>query len=162
MFPLAVVVAGVTGTTLMTMTMWFTHRQGWANADMIRAIGTLVTRRYERSLGPGLVIHYVAGCLFAIPYLLVIRALGGMSFMQNVMVCGAIGIFHSAAMLFVLMALFGDNHPIERFRKASTEVAAAYIVGHIVYGVGVGIIAALMIHGKGHFFAAVPRALRLG
>lgn len=162
MFPLAVVVAGLTGTTLMTIVMWFTRHHGWVNADMIRAIGTLVTRRYEGSLGPGLAMHYVAGCLFAIPYLLVVRALGGLSFTQNVMVCGALGVSQSVAMVFVLMGLFGDNHPIERFRKANTEVGAAYVVGHVVYGVGVGIIAALMVHGKGHFFAVVPRALRLG
>ena len=75
MFPLIVIAAGLVGTTMMTAVMWFIHRAGWANADMTRALGSLVTRRYENSLLPGIAMHFTAGCIFAIGYLLIFRSL---------------------------------------------------------------------------------------
>jgi uncharacterized membrane protein YagU involved in acid resistance len=149
MFPLLVIVAGLSGTALMTAVMWFIHRSGWANADMIRAIGSLITRRYEGSLGPGLMLHVIAGCLFAIPYLLVIRSFGTTNVAAILAIGAAIGMFHGAAMIFVLMALVAETHPVEQFRSAGPDVAAAHIVGHVAYGVGVGLIAALFASKMG-------------
>ena len=100
MFPLIVVAAGIVGTAFMTCVMWFIHRAGWANADMIRALGSLITRRYEKSLAPGLALHFTAGCCFAIPYLLIVRSVGTHSFLEIVAICVAIGVFHGAAMSF--------------------------------------------------------------
>lgn len=145
MFPLIVVAAGIVGTAFMTAVMWFIHRAGWANADMIRALGSLITRHYEKSLAPGLALHFTAGCVFAIPYLLIVRSVGTHSFLEIVAVCVAIGVFHGAAMSFVLMALVAENHPVEKFQTAGVEVAAAHVAGHVAYGIGVGIVAALTI-----------------
>jgi len=143
-FPLIVIMAGIGGTLMMNGVMWFIHRSGWANADMVRALGSLVTRRYENSLAPGLAIHFTAGCLFAIPYLLVARTVGQASFAEVIGICGAIGLFHGASMSFVLMALVSQTHPVERFRTAGVEVAAAHVAGHLAYGIGVGIVAAAL------------------
>jgi uncharacterized membrane protein YagU involved in acid resistance len=161
MFPLIVVAAGITGTVLMTGIMWFIHRAGWANADMTRAVGSLVTRRYEKSLVPGIVLHFGAGCVFAIPYLLIVRTLGNITFLEHVLVCAAIGVFHGAAMIFVLMAI-AESHPVERFRTAGVEVAGAHVVGHIAYGIGVGIVAGLAAGGGSAVTAAVASVLGAG
>ncbi len=148
MFPLIVIVAGFVGTTLMTGAMWFIHRSGWANADMTRALGSLITRRYENSLLPGLAIHFSAGCIFAIGYLLVLRSLDLQSIRASIGVGTALGAFHGAAMGFILMALVADTHPVERFRTAGVEVAAAHVVGHLAYGMGVGFVAGWLGTGK--------------
>ncbi len=139
-----VLVAGLTGTVLMTATMWFIHRSGWANADMTRALGSLVTKRYEGSLGPGLLIHITAGILFAVPYVFIMRTVAPDSILATVAVGAAIGMFHGAGMSFILLALVAEAHPVEKFRGAGPEVAAAHIVGHVVYGIGVGLAASLM------------------
>jgi uncharacterized membrane protein YagU involved in acid resistance len=144
MFPLHVLLAGVVGTALMTGAMWFIHRRGWANADMTRALGSLVTRRYERSLGPGLLVHFAGGVVFAIPYLLIMRSTGFAGLSAYLAVGGAIGAFHGLAMAYVLMALMADKHPLEQFRKAGPEVGAAHIAGHVAYGLGVGLVAGLL------------------
>jgi hypothetical protein len=149
MFPLLVIVAGLVGTSLMTGVMWFIHRSGWANADMIRALGSLFTRRYERSLAPGLVIHFAAGCVFAIPYLLIVRSVGTRQLAEVMAITTAVGIFHGAAMIFVLMALVAENHPVDRFRTAGVDVAAAHIAGHVAYGLGVGLVAGLLAPAMG-------------
>lgn len=161
MFPMIVIVAGFVGTSLMIGVMWFIHRSGWANADMTRALGSLVTRRYENSLLPGLALNFAAGCAFAVGYLLVLRSLDLHSVRASIAVGTALGAFHGAAMSFILMALVAETHPVERFRKAGVDVAAAHVVGHLAYGMGVGLVAGLLGTGKAQTTAAsLGRLLR--
>jgi hypothetical protein len=148
MFPLIVIAAGFVGTIFMTGVMWFIHRSGWANADMTRALGSLITRRYENSLLPGLLIHFTVGCIFAVGYLLVLRSLDLHSLGASLAVGTALGTFHGAAMSFILMALVAETHPVERFRRAGVDVAAAHVAGHVAYGFGVGLVAAWLGTGK--------------
>jgi hypothetical protein len=161
MFPLIVIVAGFVGTALMIGVMWFIHRSGWANADMTRAVGSLVTRRYENSLGPGLAVNFAVGCIFAVGYLLVMRSVGPQSIAAATAVGGALGALHGCAMAFILMALVAETHPVERFRTAGPDVAAAHVAGHVAYGIGVGIVAGLLGTGNAATTtAAIGRVLR--
>lgn len=161
MFPLIVIVAGFVGTTLMAAVMWFIHRSGWANADMTRALGSLITRRYENSLLPGLALNFAGGCVFAVGYLLVLRSLNLQTMGASLAVGTAMGTFHGATMSFVLMALVADTHPVERFRKAGVEVAAAHVVGHVAYGMGVGLVAGWLGTGRAQeTVASIERVLR--
>ncbi len=41
-------------------------------------------------------------------------------------------------------AIVSDKHPLEEFRGADFEVAVAHIVGHVAYGVGVGLVVAVL------------------
>lgn len=157
MFPLLVIVAGLTGTLLMTLIMVLIHKKGWANADMIRAVGSLVTRRYENSLVPGLLLHLMAGCLFAIPYLIVIRSVGSTNILAMISIGITIGTFHGAAMIFILMAL-AEKHPVELFQKAGIDVAWSHVVGHMAYGLGIGLAAALIGPKLGFLVHSVPPA----
>ena len=142
MFPL-VLIAGVAGTLFMSVVMYSIHLKGWANADMIRAIGSLVTRRYENSVVPGLLLHLAAGCLFAIPYIYVMRGAGVHLPVHLITVGLALGTFHGAAMIFILMAM-AEKHPVAQFRKANVNVAFAHVVGHMAYGAGIGLIVAFL------------------
>jgi len=140
-FLVEVLLAGITGAALMTASMHFIHKSGWANADMTRALGSMLTKRYEGSFLPGLAIHLSAGILFAIPYLLVIRASGFTPLAAMLAVGAALGALHGASMSFILMATVAEKHPVERFRSAGPDVGAAHVVGHVAYGLGVGLIA---------------------
>ncbi len=157
MFPLIVIVAGIVGTSFMTATMWFIHRSGWANADMTRALGSLITRRYENSFLPGLALHFGGGIVFAVFYLLVMRTLSLESMGTALAVGAALGTFHGAAMSFILMALVAETHPVERFRTAGVDVGAAHIAGHIAYGLGVGLVAGLLGTGQSEPMSALVR-----
>lgn len=138
-----IVLAGLAGTLLMSTLMTFIHRSGWANADMIRALGSLATRSYDNSLFPGLAMHFGAGIVFAVPYTLILDNVGALPSVALVFVGGAIGVLHGAGMSYVLLAMVAENHPVEKFRKVGFEVAAAHVAGHAAYGVGVGIVCAL-------------------
>ena len=138
---LATLFAGLVGTALMSVAMNYIHRAGWANADMIRAIGSAATRSYRGSFFPGLLIHFSAGMAFAFPYAIVLGGVRDYAAVVTYATGALIGFVHGFVMAFVLLAVT-DKHPVQRFRGAGFEVAAAHIVGHVVYGVGV----AFMVH----------------
>jgi glucan phosphoethanolaminetransferase (alkaline phosphatase superfamily) len=63
--------AGVISTIIMTLTLYVFHWRGFANGDMVRALGSLITRKYENSFTPGIVIHLLGGVFFALFYVMV-------------------------------------------------------------------------------------------
>ena len=143
MIVLEIVMAGVVGTILMITVMAFISLSGWANGDMVRALGSLVTKTYEGSLLPGLAMHFTAGAVFAVPYAILMGA-----FPTNIpaylAIGAAAGLFHGAAISFILLSLVAENHPVERFRNAGFTVAIAHVAGHIFYGIGVGAIIGIL------------------
>ena len=155
MFALLAVIAGITGTVFMSLVMWFIHERKWANADMIRAIGSMVTRRYDNALLPGLLLHVLAGCVFAVPYLLIMRAIGVTNWWVIAQIGLAIGTFHGAAMVFILMAL-SEKHPVEQFRTAGPAVGWAHVIGHMAYGAGVGLAVGLIGPRMGELTKTLP------
>lgn len=143
MFVILAIIAGLAGTALMSLVMWFIHERKWANADMIRAVGSMVTRRYENSLLPGLLLHVLAGCIFALFYVMIMRATGITNWFVLMQIGLAIGTMHGAAMVFILMAM-AEKHPLEQFRTAGPAVGWAHVVGHMAYGIGVGLVVGLI------------------
>ena len=139
---LETIVAGVAGTVLMTLLMTLIHRAAWARADMIRALGSLITKSYERSLVPGLLIHFASGAIFAFPYVIVLGGLNLPSFVATIGLGAVIGFVHGFVMSFILIAAVSEKHPVEQFHEAGFEVAAAHVLGHVAYGVGVASVAA--------------------
>lgn len=139
MLILQILIAGVAGTLLMSTVMAVIHRSGWANADMIRALGSLVTRSYDNALFPGLAIHLAAGIVFAVPYTLFLRTLEALPAATYSAIGAAMGLLHGAGMAYVLLALVAGNHPLERFRTVGPAVAGAHVLGHVAYGFGVGL-----------------------
>jgi hypothetical protein len=54
-----------------------------------------------------------------------------------------------------------ETHPVERFRTAGVEVAAAHVAGHLAYGMGVGLVAGWLGTGKAATtVASLEHALR--
>jgi hypothetical protein len=136
--------AGIVATGAMSLVMAMIHLTGWANADMIRALGSLVTRSYERSLMPGLFVHFTSGALFAFPYALILSGLGMSSTAALAGVGALMGFVHGFVMTFVLIAIMCEKHPLERFRKAGMEVAVAHLLGHVAYGAALGVMVGVM------------------
>ena len=130
--------AGFVGASSMSAVMGIIHGTGYANADMIRAIGSLVTRKYEGSFGWGLAIHLLSGMLFAIPYTAIIGAFGEKSLLMSTGLGGLMGLMHGLVMSLILLGMVTERHPMNRFKQAGFEVAIAHVVGHIAYGIGVG------------------------
>ena len=141
---LQTVIASLIGTTLMSLTMAAIQRSGWARADMIRALGSVVSKSYEGSLKPGILIHFTSGAFFAFPYVAVLSGLELPSVAAIIGLGALIGFVHGFVMSFILIAVVAEIHPLPQFQEAGFEVAAAHVLGHIAYGVGVASGAALL------------------
>ncbi len=134
------VVAGIVGTAGMSLAMWLITASGIANAAMIRAIGSLFTKSYDNSFEPGIVIHFISGILFAFLYVILISIFAPTSVAAAIGAGAMIGVFHGVAFSFLLVIMVAEHHPIEQFRNAGFEVAIAHFVGHVIYGLLVGVV----------------------
>jgi hypothetical protein len=153
-----VVIAGLLATTTMIVVMDLIHRLKWANADMVRAIGSLYTRSYEMSWVPGLLIQYCAGLSFAFLYALLIGmapvSTGGGIFIVSLLA----GLVHGITVSLFLTILVAEYHPLREFRNAGVGVALAHVAGHVFYGGSLGIFFALT-HAKQNYLTSMFPAM---
>ena len=138
-----IIICGVAGTSAMSFVMWFITKEGIANADMIRAIGSMFTDE-NSSFSTGLTVHYVVGIVLSFIYLLLISLFDPQTLWAYTGVGGMIGLFHGVAFAFLLVVVVAEHHPRESFREAGLEVALAHLGGHIVYGLVVGLAAGVL------------------
>jgi len=135
--------AGFIATGGITAVLWAINRTGWTNADMVRAVGGLVTKSYDNALGVGLVVHFLSGIIIAAVYLhlLSIFHLSNLGF--EIFVGGVMGFGHGFVVGWGIIK-FAHRHPIDRFQKADYQVAIAHIIGHVAYGLLIGALFGVM------------------
>ena len=138
-----IIIAGLVSTAVMCGFLELVTKSKLANADMIRAIGSMFTSSYENALKPGLIIQFSFGVVFAFIYF------GVLSFFSAgnpaIAIVGGIviGFFHGMVVGLSIVISVAEHHPLERFREAGFTVAAAHLFGHMVYGLMIGIIFAI-------------------
>lgn len=135
--------AGIVGTAGMSILLWAITRTGIAHAAMIRAIGSIFTKSYTESFGPGLILHFIVGIIIAFIYVALISLFDPTSLAGTIALGGMIGVFHGVAFGFVLVVAVAEHHPLEQFRDAGFEVAIAHFLGHVVYGLLIGLVVGL-------------------
>jgi len=135
---LIIILSGILGTGGMSLVMWLITRSGLANADMVRAVGSIYTRSYENALIPGFIMHFAAGIIFAFLYVVFLSLFSLGSVGAYIGMGAMTGVFHGLVVSFLIVVLVAEHHPIEQFQKAGSEVAVAHLVGHIIYGLIVG------------------------
>ena len=136
--------AGIIATAGMTALLWLFDKTGKTNANMVRAIGSAVTRSAETSLWPGLVIQFVSGILFAFIYMTALNMVQLQGILSLVIAGGVIGFAHGFAFSFV-MVILAEHHPVEKFQNAGFQVAIVHFLAHIVYGLLVGLVFGLSL-----------------
>ena len=139
---LSIALSGLLGTTAMIFIMTFIHRMKWANADMVRAVGSMITGTYENSFYFGLFAHYLIGVGFSFLYALLISVAPVQSPGSTEIIAGLAGLVHGLIVGLLLMVEVAEHHPIERFQKAGLGVAVSHVIGHIAYGLTLGIVLA--------------------
>lgn len=133
------VVAGLIATLGMSVVMYAIHATGLANADMVRALGSLITKSKQKAMGAGFITHIISGIMFAFPYALIISAFPQTGIIGPLALGALLGLFHGFVFSFMMIALVAENHPLEEYRDAGVSVAVAHILGHIAYGMLVGL-----------------------
>lgn len=132
------IISGIIATSGMTLLLSAITRSGAANADMVRAVGSLFTKSLNNSFQVGLIIHYISGIFFALVYTWIIITFQVQGFLSILGAGILIGFIHGAVVSFVLVAAVAENHPLKEFQDAGFSVAAAHWAGHLVYGLLIG------------------------
>lgn len=138
-FP-TVFIAGVLGGMAMEGTLWLIGAAGWAKADMIVALGGLLTKRRDNAWRVGAFVHAVAAILFAILYTLLMVQLGTTAMPISMLLGGAVGFIHGLIVSLGLVWVVAERHPLEEFNEAGLAIGLSHLVGHVVYGLVVGLV----------------------
>lgn len=133
-----IVIAGLISTVLMCVVLETTTRLKLANADMIRALGSLFTGKFDNSMKPGLIFMLLSGVFFGFVYYAIINFFVPSPGIATVLAGLAMGLFHGMVVSLALVVIVAEHHPLERFRKAGFQVAAAHLGAHVIYGFSVG------------------------
>lgn len=134
------IVAGSAGAIAMYIAMRIVNLVGWAEGDMILAVGSLVLKRRENAFAVGTAIHWTTAVVFAFCYLLALSNLKFLHFPEAA-VCGVFfGVIHGIVVSLALVWVVSDQHPIEEFRSASLPIGVMHFVGHVAYGAAVGLV----------------------
>lgn len=137
-------VAGLAASAAMSAVMYALTITNIANGDMIRALGSMLTRRKEGAILPGLLTHLIAGAMFAFPYAVILSLTPETAMGAKTGVGALMGFFHGFVFSFMLVAMVAESHPLEEFREVGKSVAVAHIVGHVAYGAVMGVMVALL------------------
>jgi hypothetical protein len=133
-------IAGVFGMVGMEVVMWLITRRGWAQGNMIVALGSLVTRKRENAFLTGGILHVIAAFFFALLYLLAMTQFG-LTRLPTALVAGvSFGILHGMVVTLALVWVVSEQHPLEEFKDAGLAVGVSHIAGHVAYGAIVGLV----------------------
>jgi hypothetical protein len=132
------IIAGIVATAGMTGFLWIIDKTGKVNANMIKALGSAITRSVETSLIPGLLIQFFSGIFFAYIYIYFLHLLQLSTIYSFILAGGIIGFGHGFAFSFI-MVILAEHHPVERFQNAGFQVAIVHFIAHIIYGFLVGL-----------------------
>jgi hypothetical protein len=146
-FILRVMLIGVLATFMMTFFLWSITAKKIINVDMVRAIGSFITRTERNSLLPGVIAHISAGIGFAFCYVFLfsIFPVSINSLFLSSMIGGLVGIVHGVVVSMMLVFAVAEHHPIERYRQAGFAVAVCHLIAHVIYGVSIGLFYLLFI-----------------
>jgi len=137
------IIAGIVGTSGMTFSMYLMNKTGIANAKMVIAIGSILTKTRENAMRVGLIIHYTSGVFFGMVYTILFYVYGVTGVISTLGIGFFIGCIHGFVMTFILVIAVAEHHPLEEFREAGFAVAFAHFVGHMIYGALVGAVIGL-------------------
>lgn len=135
-----VIVSGLIATALMSLFMELLTKSDIADADMIRAVGSIMTKSYEEAFKTGLMIQFGFGVFFAFIYFFIFGYFVSVNLFIAIMAGFAIGFFHGMVVSLGIIIIVAEHHPVERFRNAGFEVAVGHVAGHIIYGLTLGAI----------------------
>jgi hypothetical protein len=133
-------VAGVLGLIAMELAMWLITRKGWAQGNMIIAVGSLITRKRENAFAVGSLAHVISAIVFAGLYLFAMTKFGFTHFPAALAAGIGFGLLHGMVVTLALVWVVSDQHPLEEFQDAGLAVGVSHIAGHAAFGAVVGLV----------------------
>lgn len=142
-FLITAILAAILGAAAMGAVMWLMTRAQWAHSNMVIAVGSLFTRIREDAAKVGFIVHCVSAVGWAIIYTLAMIHLHLTGFPRAFFTGIGFGVLHGIVVSLMLVWVVSDQHPLEEFRGADFAIGLCHLVGHVVYGAGVGFVIGL-------------------
>ncbi len=142
-FLLTSLAAGVLGGLAMEAVLWAIGAAGWAKANMVVALGSLLTKSRENAWRVGIFVHLLSAIGFAALYVALMHSLGFTRMPHSMMLGAAVGFGHGLIVSLGLVWVVAEQHPLEEFSEAGLAIGLAHIVGHVAYGAVIGIVVGL-------------------
>lgn len=136
-------VSGSVGAFAMTEFMLKVSSAYSKRVDMVRALGSFFARSSDNAQELGKRIHAVSGLFFGMLYFLAMYLIEGLNFPYAIFLGIGFGFFHGLVMSYVLMFYASEKHPIQEYRDATLEEGLMHLVGHVIFGLVVGLMGAL-------------------
>lgn len=137
-FWLAAPLSGIVGAIAMVAFLYALHALRVINGDMLKAVGSWMTRKDEGSLQVGLLLHLLIGALFGYIYVGIWVYVDTVRYIDFLFSGILFGFAHGVAFSIAMVILVAEHHPIPRFRKAGFGIALGHLVAHVVFGWVVG------------------------
>ena len=134
----AAFIAGTIAIFFMSLVMALFNFFKLAEADMIRAVGSLLTRKVSNAFFPGLIIQIIMSVFFTLIYGFLFNLLPQKYLIHIPAIGAGFGLFHGGVVSWAIASIVSDYHPVKRFQEAKLEEALAHTVGHIVFGLVIG------------------------
>jgi hypothetical protein len=136
-------VAGVLGVAALELVMWLITRKGWAQGNMIVAIGSLLTGSRKNAFKVGAVLHVISGVIFALLYAWAMWRLG-FTHLPTALAAGVgFGTLHGMIVSLALVWIVSEHHPLEEFNEAGLAIGVSHVAGHVAFGAMVGLVIGL-------------------
>ncbi|MFZ4115597.1 MAG: DUF6789 family protein [Chthoniobacterales bacterium] len=132
---------GLLGTTIMTFSLLLPKWLGFGQVDVIRAVGTLLTRKVHHSFVPGLILHFLSGIIFAYVYYFIL-SFSHIPF--NALTGLLMGALHGVVVMLLVSITIMEHHPVAYYHTRGPMTGFAQLLAHMLYGVIVGAIVQLM------------------
>jgi hypothetical protein len=142
-FLLAALVAGVLGGIAMEFVLRVIGASGWAKTNMLVALGSLFTRERDNAWRVGAVLHAVSAIGFALLYTLLMLKLGYTLLPFSMLLGAGVGFIHGLIVSLGLVWVVAERHPLEEYSEAGLAIGLSHLVGHVAYGMVVGIVIGL-------------------
>lgn len=134
---IAPLIGGIVGTAVMSAFLLFPRWLGIGKIDVIPAVGALITGKAENAFTPGYIIHFTSGIVFAYFYW------GVISLMHLPLVWWTFamaGFIHGIIVMLLVCIVIMEHHPIARYHERGPMTGLSQLLGHILYGVVVGLV----------------------
>ena len=109
-----------------------------AEGDMVRGLGSFVTKNIATAFRVGITIHIISAMVFAIIYGEIFKLIPPEQVGLIPIAGTGLGFIHGFVMSAFLVETVADFHPLERFQSAGIDEAFAHVIGHCVFGAALG------------------------
>ena len=133
---LGAIVAGLAGTAVMTVLMYVAPMMGMPKMDIAGMLGTMFVSKRQTAMILGMIMHFMAGVIFALVYaLLWSLGLGSATWWWG-LIFGAVHGIIAIIMIPIIMRM----HPREPEMAGGPMAIVGQLMGHLAYGLVVALV----------------------